>query len=634
MPLVNFSNLDFDQIKTSIKDYLKANSNFTDYDFEGSNLSTIIDVLAYNTYMTSYNTNMVSNEVFIDSATLRQNVVSLARNIGYLPRSRKASKANISFNVDARNTTASSITLKSGICVTTSIRFSNDNFTFLVPSDITVPVESDGFARFKNIDIYEGTWITQSFTVSSRLPNQKFILSNVGIDTDLISVIVKDSQTSTIQQKYTLSNSLFDVTRNSPIYFLKEISDERYEILFGDGVFGKKLEEPNFIEVSYSVCAGPVADNIDKFRFSGSLLDNNGIVINSGISLITTNVPSYGGKDIESTESVKKYSTQIYASQNRAVTSSDYEAIVPMLYPETESVSAFGGEVLTPPAYGKVFISVKPNNGVYLSDDIKENLISDLKKHSVVGIVPEIVDLKYLYLETDVKAYYDTDVAPSADFVRSLIIQNIEDYSNSKGLNQFGARFKYSKFQKIVDDSHTSVTSNITTVVMRRDLEPVLNSFTEYEICYGNRFHIKSESGYNIKSSGFRVSGISDTVYLGDTPNSDFKTGTIFLFKLNSPTEPVILRQSIGTIDYVKGEIKLNPINIISTSVNRSVPLVEISVSPYSNDVIGYQDLYLQLDYSSSSVSTIADNISSGNDVSGTNYLVSSSYTNGSLIRS
>jgi len=634
MPLVNFSNLDFDQIKTSIKDYLKANSNFTDYDFEGSNLSTIIDVLAYNTYMTSYNTNMVSNEVFIDSATLRQNVVSLARNIGYLPRSRKASKANISFNVDARNTTASSITLKAGICVTTSIRFSSDNFTFLVPSDITVPVESDGFARFKNIDIYEGTWITQSFTVSSRLPNQKFILSNVGIDTDLISVIVKDSQTSTIQQKYTLSNSLFDVTRNSPIYFLKEISDERYEILFGDGVFGKKLEEPNFIEVSYSVCAGPVSDNIDKFRFSGSLLDNNGIVINSGISLITTNVPSYGGKDIESTESVKKYSTQIYASQNRAVTASDYEAIVPMLYPETESVSAFGGEVLTPPAYGKVFISVKPNNGVYLSDDIKENLISDLKKHSVVGIVPEIVDLKYLYLETDVKAYYDTDVAPSADFVRSLIIQNIEDYSNSKGLNQFGARFKYSKFQKIVDDSHTSVTSNITTVVMRRDLEPVLNSFTEYEICYGNRFHIKSESGYNIKSSGFRVSGISDTVYLGDTPNSDFKTGTIFLFKLNSPTEPVILRQSIGTIDYVKGEIKLNPINIISTSVNRSVPLVEISVSPYSNDVIGYQDLYLQLDYSSSSVSTVADNISSGNDVSGTNYLVSSSYTNGSLIRS
>ena len=634
MPLVNFSNLDFDQIKTSIKDYLKANSNFTDYDFEGSNLSTIIDVLAYNTYMTSYNTNMVSNEVFIDSATLRQNVVSLARNIGYLPRSRKASKANISFNIDARNTSASSITLKAGICITTSTRFASANFTFLVPSDITVPVESDGFARFKEIDVYEGTWITQTFSVSSRLPNQKFILSNAGIDTDLISVIVKESETSTIQQKYTLSDSLFDVTKSSPIYYLKEVSDERYEILFGDGVFGKKLEEPNFVEISYPVCAGEVADGLDRFRFSGSLVDNNGIVINNGISLITTNTPSYGGKEIESTESIKKYATQIYASQNRAVTASDYEAIVPTLYPETESVSAFGGEVLTPPAFGKVFISVKPNNGVYLSNDIKENLISDLKKYSVVGIVPEIVDLKYLYLETDVKAYYNTDVAPSAAFVRSLITQNIEDYSNSKGLNQFGARFKYSKFQKVVDDSHSSITSNITTVVMRRDMEPVLNSFTEYEICYGNRFHIKSETGYNIKSSGFRVSGINDTVYLGDTPNPGLETGTIFLFKLDSPTEPVVLRQSIGTIDYVKGEIKLNPINIVSTSINRSVPLVEISVSPYSNDVIGYQDLYLQLDPAFSTVSTVADNISSGNDVSGTNYLVSSSYTNGSLIRS
>ena len=184
MPLVNFSNLDFDQIKTSIKDYLKANSNFTDYDFEGSNLSTIIDVLAYNTYMTSYNTNMVSNEVFIDSATLRQNVVSLARNIGYLPRSRKASKANISFNVDVRNTSAASLTLKAGICLTTTTRFQNANFTFLVPADITVPVESDGFARFKDIEVYEGTWITQTFSVSSRLPNQKFILSNAGIDTE------------------------------------------------------------------------------------------------------------------------------------------------------------------------------------------------------------------------------------------------------------------------------------------------------------------------------------------------------------------------------------------------------------------------------------------------------------------
>jgi len=633
MPLVNFSSLDFDQIKTSIKDYLKANSNFTDYDFEGSNLSSIIDVLAYNTYITSYNTNMVANEVFIDSATLRQNVVSLARNIGYLPKSRKASRANITFSVDARGTTATSITLNAGICVTSSVRFASQNFTFIVPSSVTAPVDSNGFAEFENIDVYEGTYITQSFTVSSRLPNQKFILSNAGIDTDLMSVIVRESETSSIQQKYTLADSLFEVDGTSSVYFLKETDGERYEVLFGDGVFGKKLEEPNYISISYPVCAGSVADGITKARFSGTLVDNNGIVVNSGISLITINTPSYGGKDIESTESVKKYSTQIYASQNRAVTAADYEALVPKLYTETESVSAFGGEVLTPPAYGKVFISVKPNNGVYLSTNIKENLIGNLKKYSVVGILPEIIDLKYLYVETNIKAYYNTEVAPSADFVRTQVIQNIDRYSKSGGLNRFGARFKYSKFQKIIDDSNISITSNITTVTVRRDLEPVLNSFTEYEICYGNRFHVKSELGYNIKSSGFKVSGFSDTVYLSDRPNTDLKTGSMFLFKLNSPTEPVILKQSIGTIDYVKGEIKLNPINIISTVVNRAIPLIEISISPYSNDVIGYQDLYLQLDSLNSTISTISDNISSGNDISGTNYIVSSSYTNGSLIR-
>jgi hypothetical protein len=634
MPLVNFSNLDFDQIKTSIKDYLKANSNFTDYDFEGSNLSTIIDVLAYNTYITSYNANMVTNEVFLDSATLRENVVSLARNIGYLPRSRKASKANISFNVDARNISASSITLKAGITVTTSVRFSNESYSFIITDDITVPIDSTGFARFNNIDVYEGTYLTQSFTVSSRLPDQKFVLSNPGIDTDLIRVTVKNSESSTITRKFNQADSLFDVDSLSSIYFLQEISDERYEILFGDGIFGRKLEEPNYIVVNYAVCSGPEANNLDKFRFSGSLVTNNGISVTTGISLITTNTPSYGGKEIESTQSVKKYSSQIYASQNRAVTASDYEAIVPRLYPETESVSAFGGEVLTPPSYGKVFISVKPENGVYLSDNIKENLVNDLKKYSVVGIVPVITDLKYLYIETDVKAYYNTDLAPSVDYLKTMMTSNIELYSESKGLNMFGARFKYSKFQKIIDDTHSSITSNITTVIMRRDLEPVLNSFTEYEICYGNRFHIKSEEGYNIKSSGFKVSGISDTVYLSDKPNNNLKTGTIFLFKLNSPTEPVILKKSIGTIDYVKGEIKLNPINIISTSVNRPISLIEISTSPYSNDVLGYQDLYLQLDTNKSTVSVISDNISSGNDISGTNYIVSSSYTNGSLIRS
>jgi hypothetical protein len=645
MPLVNFSNLDFDQIKESIKDYLRANSNFTDYDFEGSNLSTIIDTLAYNTYITSYNANMVSNEVFIDSATLRENVVSLARNIGYVPRSRKASTAQVSFDVDVSNTTAVSVTLKAGAVMTSRSTGVNKslNFIFSIPNDITVPVDSTGTASFRNIFIYEGTYINQTFTVDGSNKLQKFILPNSGIDTDLLNVVVRDTQSSTVTRQFELFTSLFDVTKSTRAYFLQEISQERYELLFGDGVFGVKLEDQNYIEASYITSNGASGNNITNFQFIGNLADNNGAGISSGVSIIETIVQSTGGKSIESVESIKKYAPQIYASQNRAVTAADYEALIPQIYPEAESVSAFGGEDLNPPQFGKVFISVKPYNGVFLSSGIKQNLQQRIKNYSVAGIRAEIIDLKYLYVEADCETYYNTNLAPNASFVQNVVLQNLTSYADSSELNQFGARFKYSKFQKVIDSSHQSVTSNITNVNMRRDMVASLNQFAEYEICYGNRFYVKNHGhsavfdgnlvGYNIKSSGFTVSGISGTVYLGDKPTGNLEKGTLFLFKLNSPTEPIIVKQNVGTIDYVKGELKLNPINIISTIVNRNTPLVEISATPYSNDVIGLQDLYLQLDVNNTTVDVIADNISSGNDVSGTNYIVSSSYGSNALVR-
>ena len=277
-------------------------------------------------------------------------------------------------------------------------------------------------------------------------------------------------------------------------------------------------------------------------------------------------------------------------------------------------------------------MSIKPLNGVYLSSNIKENIQRDLRKILVLGIVAEIIDLKYLYLGFDSNCILQHIIGPSSNFVKDSIVRNITIYSDSIELNKFGARFKYSKFQKVIDDSHESITSNITTVAMRRDMEALLNQFAEYEICFGNRFHIASKDGYNIKSSGFTVSGISGTVYLGDTPAADMKTGQVFLFKLNSPTEPVIVKRGLGTIDYMKGEIKLNPVNILSTEVKRGTNLIEISATPYSNDVIGLQDLYLQLDNSKLSVTMVADEIASGADVSG-NYFVTSGYSNGSLTR-
>jgi hypothetical protein len=640
MPLVNFSNLDFNQIKTSLIDYLKSNSNFTDYDFEGSNLSSILDVLAYNTYITSYNANMVANEVFIDSATLRENVVALARNIGYIPRSRKAAQATISFFIDTSNITPtpSSLTLRKGPVASTSGNFGNQSYVFCILEDITVPIFNN-IATFDNLKIYQGNRLVNNFTFSSRNLNQRFILPNSGIDTDLISVLVRNNEQSTSSTKYNRQDSLFEINQDSKVFFLQEIEDERYELIFGDGIFGKKLEEGNFIEVGYITSNGDSGNGISQFTFAGRITYNRNSIeytVTSGISLLTTGLISSGGENIEPVESIKRYAPRIYASQNRTVTANDYETLIPAkIYPETESISVFGGEDLIPPQYGKVFISIKPRSGDFLPNLIKENIKRDLKKYGVAGIVPEILDLKYLYLEINSKIYYDTNLAPSAEYVSSIIQNNTTKYAESTELNKYGARFKYSKFLKTIDESHEAVTSNITTIQMRRDLRVVLNTFTEYQIGFGNEFHINSMNGYNIKSSALRVSDISQIVYISDIPNTNRETGSLFLFTVPSSnsTTPTIVRRNIGNVNYKKGVITINPINIQAGKIKDGQAILELSTIPHSNDVIGLQDLYLQLDISSSTFEMVVDSISSGLDPSASSYIQSSSYANGLLVR-
>ncbi|ADO97438.1 baseplate wedge subunit [Synechococcus phage S-SM2] len=640
MPLVNFSNLDFEQVKTSLKEYLKSNSNFTDYDFEGSNLSTIVDVLAYNTYITSYNANMVANEVFIDSATLRENIVALARNIGYVPRSRKAALATISFFVDATSITPTpaTLTLKKGVVAASSGTFANQSFVFSILEDVTVPV-FDGIASFDDLEIHEGVLLESNFTYSSANLNQRFTLPNAGIDTDLIRVTVKDNQFATAAAKYSLQDSLFEIDSDSKVYYIQEIEDERYELIFGDGVFGKALQEGNYITANYIVSNGDAANGISQFNFSGRLTytrNSTEYNVTSGVSLVTPGVVSAGGENIETVESIKKFAPRIYATQNRALTANDYETLIPSkIYPETESISVFGGEELVPPQYGKVFISIKPKFGDYLPNLIKENIKLRLKKYSVAGIVPEILDLKYLYIESNTKVYYNTNLAPSSEFVSTLVQNNVTKYSESTELNKYGARFKYSKFLKVIDDSHESITSNITTVQMRRDLRVTLNALVEYAIGFGNAFYIKRMSGYNIKTSAFRVEGINTDVYISDLPNTDRETGELFLFSVPSinSTNPTIVRRNVGTINYNKGILTLNPINVLSGKTKDGQTIIEISGSPVSNDVIGLQDLYLQLQISDSTFETVVDEISSGLDPSASNYVVSSSYANGVLVR-
>ena len=640
MPLSNFTNLDFNQVKTTLREYLKENSSFTDYDFEGSNLSSILNVLAYNTYITSYNANMVANEVFIDSATLRENVVSLARNIGYTPKSRKAARATITFFVSTSSLspTPATITLNKGIVASSSSSFGSQSYVFSILEDITVPVVNDT-ALFTNIPIYEGNLVTSNFTYNARNPEQKFILDNIGIDTDLMTVTVQPNQQSSRKVKYSLQDSLFDIDGESKVYFIQEVDDERYQVIFGDGVFGNKLEDNNFITVNYIVSNGDAANGVNNFKFSGRLTYNRNAqdyVVTSGISALSTGINASGGESIEGVESIKKFAPRIYASQNRALTANDYETLIPArIYPETESISVFGGEELVPPQYGKVFISIKPRLGDFLPNLIKENIKLKLKKYAVAGIVPEILDLKYLYLEVDSKVYYNSNLAPSGAAVASIIQNNVTKYSESSEMNKYGARFKYSKFLKTIDDSHESVTSNITTVKMRRDLRVVLNTFAEYSIGFGNEFHIKYMDGYNIKSSGFNIAGISDPVYLGDVPDTNRVTGSIFLFTVPNvgSQSPRILRRNAGTINYASGIITLNPMNVTAAKSKDGIPIIEIEASPLSNDVIGLQDLYLQLDIGGSNFEMIVDEISSGLDPSASNYIVSSSYANGNLVR-
>ena len=633
MPLTQFTNLDFEDIKTQIKDYLRSNSNFTDFDFEGSNLSVLIDTLAYNSYITAYNSNMVANEVFIDSATLRENVAALARNIGYTPRSKKSAKAKVSFFVDTSSyaTQPLTLTLKAGI-VAVSNSFAATNYSFAIMNDITAPVV-DNIAEFNEVDIYEGSYLTKTFTyreTGNNVPIEKFVLPNDSIDTSTIRVTVSPNSAATnLKTIYNLTDNIIDVTNTSLIFLLQEVADEKYEVIFGDGKFGKKLEDSNFITVNYISTNGEDANGVNSFTFTGNIEDNSGVAVTEGISDLAAVTAAQNGAEIESVSSIKKYAPLVYSAQNRAVTADDYKAIISNIYSNTESVSVYGGEDTDPPQFGKVFISIKPKNGKYLSQIEKIELKNKLKRYTVAGILPNLIDLKYLFIEMDTSAYYNANATNSVDALRTAINTTLNTFAKSTELNTFGARFKYSKAARLVDQTDTAITSNITRIAMRRDLRPALSDLATYELCYGNAFNVNSLNGYNIKSSGFSVSGINGTVYISDIPNADRKTGRVILFKLLSSNQVAVIRNNIGTIDYARGEILINALIITSTILSTNQPIIQISGTPKSYDVIGLQDLYLQLDTSNSLITMVSDTISSGEDISGSNYIVSSSFPNG-----
>ena len=633
MPFSNFTNLDFDQIKTSIKDYLRANSNFTDFDFEGSNFSVLIDTLAYNTYITAFNSNMVVNESFLDSATLRQNVVSLAGNIGYTPRSRTAANAQVSFNVNVTGET-SAVTLQPGLVCTGDV--DNQTFTFAITEAISANVVNN-VAKFENINVFQGTYLEKEFIFDGSL-DQRFILDNSFIDTSKIVVFVKNDGDTGDGIQYNLINDIINVDSNSKIFLINEIQDERYELKFGDGFFGKKLgtgvgQDGNRIKVRYIVTDGEDGNGAQRFTFSGRLTKSDGNPLTASITAVTTNVKSQNGGNIESIDSVKYFSPLTYSSQNRAVTARDYEAIIKKVYPNTESVSVIGGEELDPPEFGTVAISIKPKNGDLVSDFSKNQILSKLKQYTISGINQKIIDLKLLYIEIDSNVYYNSSLISSVDNLKTNVISSLNAYSKSINLNKFGGRLKYSKLLKVIDDTNQAITSNITKIRIRRNLKVLINQFAQYELCYGNRFYVDPK-GFNIKSTGFTIFGQSGTLYLSDLPNADLKTGILRIIKILDDTTIKVVVTSAGSIDYEKGEINLSTINFLSTTKPNNV--IEIQVFPRSNDVVGLKDLYVSLDVSNSTINMVRDVISSGDEVSGVQFtrdFYSSSYPNGKIIR-
>ena len=573
---------------------------------------------------------MIANESFLDSATLRENVVSLAANIGYLPRSRNSAKAVISFEVTTAEDT-NTLTLKAGIVCTGST--GDTTYTFAIPEDITANVVN-GIASFNDITVFQGIFLTKKFRYDGSL-DQRFILNNSFIDSSTLKVYISNS-ISNLGIEYSQVDNIFNIDSKSRIYFLREIQDEKYELIFGDDIIGKKLGEDNdgtIITANYIITDGRDGNGASTFSFSGTLENSSGSIIDPGTVLVTTSQNAQNGSEIESINSIKYYAPRIYSSQYRAVTARDYEAIIKSIYPETESVSVVGGEELDPPEFGTVQISIKPKNGTFVSDFNKSLILSNLKQYSISGINQKIVDLKVLYVELNSSVYYNYSQTSSPNDLRSRVIDSLTSYSNSLDINKFGGRLKYSKIQQIIDNTDTSITSNITKIIIRRDLKPSLNVFAQYELCFGNRFHINSE-GFNIKSTGFKISGEQDTVYLTDIPNSDKKTGSISIVKPIGSVDNRVVVKSAGTVDYEKGEILLNTINIVSTSLSNG--LIEIQAFPESNDVVGLRDLYLNLSISKSTINIVRDVIASGDEISGTRFInefYTSSYSNGNLIR-
>jgi hypothetical protein len=605
------SDLDFDAIKSNLRTFLQDQTQFSDYNFEGSGFSVLLDTLAYNTHYLGFNANMLANELYLDSADIRKNIVSLAKMLGYTPSSPKSPVANV--NIILNNATGASVTMNKGTTFTSTV--DGTSYQFVTNEDITI-TPSDGVYTFSNVNLYEGTLVTYRYTVDSTDADQKFIIPSVNADTSTLKVTVQTSAADTSLSTYTLATGLKSLSSTSKAYFLQETDTGKFEVYFGDGILGKKLSDGNIVILEYIVSNKEEANGASTFTLAGSIGGFTNVTV-------STNSSAQGGAEAESKESIRYNAPLQYTAQDRAVTTTDYETLIKSIYPNALSVSAWGGEDDETPVYGVVKIAIKAASGSTLTDATKTSIVTALKPYNVASVRPEIVDPETTSIILTINAKYDKKAtSKTADTLKSEIIDAITDY-NTNTLQKFDGVFRYSKLTGIVDDVDTSILSNITTLKIRKSFSPTINTSSKYDVYFRNAIY-NPHTGHEpvLSSTGFYVAGNSNEMFLDDDGNGNVRRYYLVsgIRTYANPTQ--------GTINYATGQITINSLTISSISNIRgaSSSVLELTVTPSSNDVVPVRNQIVEIDIANSNITVAEDTFVGGSSEAGVGYTTTTSY--------
>jgi len=612
---LNISQLDFDNIKANLKRYLSNQSQFKDYDFEGSGMAVLLDLLSYNTHYLSYHANIAANEMFIDTADIRESIVSLAKALGYTPNSPRAAEADI--NVVVNGATGSTLTMNAGTQFTTTV--DGVSYNFVTTSSTTI-APTDGVYTFSNLKIKEGTYVTFNHTADTTDVDQKFLIQSVNADTSTLIVKVQNSDTDTTVNTYTKATSITELDSTSKVYFLQESEDGKFEVYFGDGVIGKAIEDGNIIILQYVVTNKTAANGASSFALSGNIGGFSDVTI-------TVNSNAANGAEAETKESIKFNAPKSYAAQDRAVTVNDYKIKVQELYANTKSVSAWGGEDNATPFYGRVYISINPKTGTNLTQATKDSLVTQLKKFSVASVTPVIVDPETTsVLLTSTINYNESATANTSTAIKTLITTAITNY-NDNTLNQFDGVLRYSKLLDIIDDAESSILSNITTLKLRKTFTPTLSTSTNYTVDFSNALynphteHNKAAGGI-LSTTGFKVANDTNVYFFDDDGN-----GNIRRYYLIGSVRNYV-DNTAGTINYSTGALAFNALTIASIENIRGAAstVIECTVTPSSNDIVPVRNQVVDIDISNSTFTVQADTLVGGSANAGIGYNTTSSY--------